>query len=65
MLPIGQDDSVNKIISKQLDHTNELLKENRYIDAIEYVDSIGTDLEPFDAHQKARWYLQRGLCLWF
>lgn len=65
MLPNGRDDSVNTFITKQLDHTNQFLKENRYRDAIGYVGSIGTDLAPFDAHQKARWYLQRGISLWF
>ena len=64
-LPAGLDNSANKIISAQLDHTNELLKAYRYQDALTHLASIGKDLQPFDAHQKARWYLQRGLCLWF
>lgn len=64
-LPAGRDDSVNKHISAQLDRTNELLKASLYQDALAHIDSIGKDLNPFDAHQKARWYLQRGLCLWF
>jgi tetratricopeptide (TPR) repeat protein len=64
-LPAGLDDSANSIISDQLDHTNELLKVCRYQDALAYVTAIGHDLGSFDAHQKARWYLQRGLCLWF
>lgn len=64
-LPAGRDDSANKFISAQLDHTNDLLKTCRYKDALAHVAAIGKDLAPFDAHQKARWYLQRGLCLWF
>jgi len=64
-LPIGREDSVNKIITGQLDRTNDLIKAGRYRDALEHVDHVGTDLGPFDSHQKARWYLQRGLCLWF
>lgn len=63
-LPAGRDDSVNKLITAQLDYTNELLKANLYQDALTHIAAIGKDLEPFDAHQKARWYLQRGLCLW-
>lgn len=64
-LPLGREDSANKIITGQLDRTNDLLKVGRYREALDHVDHIGKDLEPFDAHQKARWYLQRGLCLWF
>ena len=64
-LPVAREDSVNKVISSQLDHTNELLKNDHYQDALAHVGAIGTDLGPFDEHQKARWHLQRGLCLWF
>jgi tetratricopeptide (TPR) repeat protein len=64
-LPTGRDDSVNKIITAQLDRTNELLKKSQYKDALAYIASIGKDLGSFDSHQKARWHLQRGLCLWF
>ena len=64
-LPAGRDDSTNKIISAQLDRTNDLLKANCYRDALAHITNIGKDLGPFDAHQKARWHLQRGLCLWF
>jgi hypothetical protein len=63
-LPRERDDSANKIISAQLDHTNEFLKKCRFKDALAHTDTIGTDLSPFDRHQKARWYLQRGLCIW-
>ncbi len=65
MLPVGRAESADKIISSQLDHINELLKTYRYQLALEHVDAIGTDLEFFDTHQKARWHQQRGLCLWF
>ncbi|MCU7920594.1 MAG: hypothetical protein KZQ95_19895 [Candidatus Thiodiazotropha sp. (ex Epidulcina cf. delphinae)] len=64
-LPSGRVDSANKIITAQLDRTNVLIKEGRYRDALEHVNSVGGDLAPFDVHQKARWYLQRGLCIWF
>lgn len=65
MFPVGRADSANKIITTQLDHINELLQTYRYHDALEQIGTIGKDLASFDAHQKARWYLQRGLCLWF
>ena len=64
-LPTAREDSANKLISAQLDGTNTLLKNGRYKDALAHIDSIGKDLGPFDAHQKARWHLQRGLSLWF
>ncbi|SCY42908.1 hypothetical protein SAMN05216420_10657 [Nitrosospira sp. Nl5] len=40
------------------------MKACRYRDGLSHVTAIGKDLEAFDAHQKARWHLQRGLCLW-
>lgn len=64
-LPPARPDSVDRLISGQLDRTNELLKACRYRDALDHLAVVGKDLEPFDAHQKARWYLQKGLSLWF
>ncbi len=64
-LPPARPDSVDRLISDQLDRTNELLKACRYRDALDHLAVVGKDLEPFDAHQKARWYLQKGLGLWF
>ena len=63
-LSAGRDDSANRVITGQLDAINEKLKQCRYTDALEDVLSLGKDLEPFDAHQRARWYLQRGTCYW-
>lgn len=64
-LPPARTDSVDRLISDQLDRTNELLKSGRYRDALDHLAVVGKDLQPFDAHQKARWYLQKGLSLWF
>lgn len=63
-LPPARPDSVDKLISGQLDRTNDLLKSCKYRDALAHLAAIGKDFAPFDAHQKARWYLQRGLALW-
>lgn len=63
-LPPARPDSVDRLISDQLDRTNELLKTFRYRDALDHLAVVGKDLAPFDAHQKARWYLQKGLSLW-
>ncbi len=64
-LPAARSDSADTMITGQLDRTNELIKTGHYRSALEHVDSIGKDLNPFDEHQKARWHLQRALCLWF
>ncbi|MDH6167611.1 tetratricopeptide (TPR) repeat protein [Variovorax boronicumulans] len=64
-LPTARPDSTDRLISNQLDRTNELLKAGKYRDALEHLAVVGKDLGPFDAHQKARWHLQRGLSLWF
>lgn len=63
-LPTARPESVDKLISAELDHINELLKANRYAQARDGLERIGADLAPFDRHQKARWYLQRGICTW-
>jgi tetratricopeptide (TPR) repeat protein len=63
-LPPARLDSVDKLISSQLDHINNLLKVCKYRDALVQLAAIGKDFAPFDAHQQARWYLQRGLALW-
>lgn len=64
-LPPARPDSVDRLISDQLDRTNELLKSGRFRDALEHLAVVGKDLQPFDSHQKARWYLQKGFSLWF
>lgn len=64
-LPGARADSADRLITDQLDRTNELLKVGRYRDALEHLAVVGKDQGPFDAHQKARWNLQKGLSLWF
>lgn len=63
-LPQGRVDSLNKIVTDQLDRTNALIRSGKFRDALENANASGKDLSGFDAHQKARWYLQRGLCFW-
>lgn len=64
VLPQGRADSLNKIVTEQLDRTNVLIRAGKYRDALENADAAGKDLSGFDAHQKARWYHQRGVCFW-
>ena len=63
-LSTARPDSANRVITGLLDAINEKLKQFRYEDALEDIETIGKDLAPFDDHQRARWYLQRGTCYW-
>jgi tetratricopeptide (TPR) repeat protein len=63
-LPSGRPESLNKYITAQLDAVNEVLKAARFKDAQEDLQRIGADLALLDAHQQARWHVQRGLCTW-
>ena len=64
LLSQRRDDSLNKFVSDQLDRANELIKAGRFRDALDSNAYIGRDQSEFDEHQKARWVLQRGVCLW-
>ena len=66
MVPLAdaRADSANPIVSTQLDHVNTLIKAGRFRDALAGIEASGRDMAPFDAHQKARWHLQRAVCLW-
>ncbi|ADX44119.1 hypothetical protein Acav_0193 [Paracidovorax avenae ATCC 19860] len=63
-LPSGRADSVNKFITSQLDAVNDVLRAARFKDAFEDLQRIGADMSLFDVHQQARWYVQRGVCMW-
>lgn len=64
VLPQGRSDSLNKIVTEQLDRTSVLIRAGRFRDALENADAVGKDLSGFDVHQKARWHHQRGVCFW-
>lgn len=61
-LPAARDDSVNRIIGAQIDAVNDLLIATKYREAAERLTLIGQNFTSFDAHQKARWHVQRGIC---
>jgi tetratricopeptide (TPR) repeat protein len=63
-VPAARDSSANKLISGLLDKVNIRIKEGKYKDAMSDLSNLGEDMKPFDAHQKARWYLMRGVCNW-
>lgn len=63
-LPSGRPDSVNKYLTSQLDAVNEVIRVARFKDALDNLQRIGADMALFDTHQQARWYVQRGICIW-
>lgn len=63
-VPAARDDSVDKLISGQLDGIHARIKELRYRDALEDLVRVGESRAQFDAHQEARWHLLRGTCKW-
>jgi tetratricopeptide (TPR) repeat protein len=63
-LPAARDDSVNKLISGQLDGVHARIKELRYRDALEDLGRVGDSRGQFDAHQESRFHLLRATCKW-
>lgn len=61
-VPGARADSGNLVITRQIDAINLLIKEARYREAFDRLELLGQDFSTFDAHQKARWYVQRGVC---
>lgn len=64
VLPQGRADSLNKMVTEQLDRTSALIRAGKFRDALENADAAGKDLSGFDTHQKARWHHQRRVCYW-
>jgi len=63
-VPAARASSLNKFVSRHLDNISDLLKEYRFRDAMDQLNVLGHDMKDFDDHQRARWYLQRGMCRW-
>ena len=63
-LPTALAHSADTFVSKQLDRITEGQREHRYQDSLRQLELLESGLEDFDAHQKARWYLLRGLSFW-
>ncbi|MBS0340658.1 MAG: hypothetical protein JSS56_09025 [Proteobacteria bacterium] len=62
--PPSRSTSLNKLVSRQLDSINVLLKEMRYREASEQLLVLGQDQSDFDSYQRALWHLLRGMCRW-
>jgi len=65
-LPLARPDSVDRLISQQLDRTNELLKAGRYRDALDHLAVVGKDPGPFDEKLAgiSRKVSASGSCAW-
>lgn len=63
-LPPARNDSINALISSQLDAIHSRIKEFKYQDALQELNRIEISLAEFDSHQQARWHLMRGTCRW-
>lgn len=63
-LPAARNDSIDVLISSQLDAIHSRIKEFKYQDALQELTRIEISLTEFDSHQQARWYLMRGICRW-
>ena len=63
-IPAARADSLNKLVTNQLDAINQQLKMLHFRDAAVALESLGVDQTQFDNHQRARWMLMRGTCRW-
>lgn len=63
-LPGAHSTSTNSLVTRQLDRITQMQKEHRYQECLNQLDLLQPELEDFDDHQKARWYLLHGLSLW-
>lgn len=63
-VPAARPSSLNKLVSRQLDSISDLQREYRYSDALTQLKVLGQDMKDFDDHQRARWYLMRGMSRW-
>lgn len=61
-VPITRPSSLNKLVSRHLDSISEMLKMHCYTDAMTQLRMLGQDMKDFDDHQRALWYLLRGMC---
>lgn len=63
-LPLACDATSSSPYSRQLDRITEWQRAHRYQDCLKQLELLESDLSEFDSHQKARWYLLRGLSKW-
>lgn len=61
-LPDSLASSVNNAFTLQIDAVNVLLEQSRYREAHERLQVLAGSFTLLDAHQKARWHVQRAVC---
>jgi tetratricopeptide (TPR) repeat protein len=54
--------SVNNAFTRQIDAIKDLLEAARYREANDRLEILAPSFPLLDAHQKARWHVQRGIC---
>jgi tetratricopeptide (TPR) repeat protein len=63
-LPEARHDSLNRVITSQLDDIRKLILAGKFQDALDRLSTIGSSFASFDSHQKFRWHSQRAVCYW-
>jgi tetratricopeptide (TPR) repeat protein len=53
---------INDVFTRQIDSIKDLLEATRYKEANDRLEMLGESFPLLDAHQKARWHVQRGVC---
>jgi tetratricopeptide (TPR) repeat protein len=61
-LPASLKESLNTVVTGQIDAINDLIKAAKYKDANVQLEVLARTFSLFDDHQRARWYVQRGVC---
>lgn len=61
-LPSALEASIHSSFTCQIDAIKKLLECSRYREANALLELLAGSFNLFDTHQKARWYLQRGIC---
>lgn len=62
ILPEARHDSLNKVITGQLDDIRKSILAGKFRDALDRITNIGNSFDTFDAHQRFRWHSQRAIC---
>jgi len=61
-LPGPLPSSIANVFTRQIDSVKDLLEATRYREANDRLEMLAGSFDLLDAHQKARWHVQRGVC---
>jgi len=62
VMPSALETSLNNAFTHQIDSIMDLLEAARYREANDRLSTLSVSFHLLDAHQKARWHVQRGIC---